>query len=74
MPQWWRASLRGIRLDWVITGWAQMNGLRGPVWGAENMQARVEHDIYYIDNWSVLLDIKIIFLTFFRGMAGENSY
>jgi Undecaprenyl-phosphate glucose phosphotransferase len=57
-----------------ITGWAQVNGLRGPVWGAENMQARVEHDIYYIDNWSVLLDIKIIFLTFFRGMTGENTY
>jgi putative colanic acid biosynthesis UDP-glucose lipid carrier transferase len=57
-----------------ITGWAPVNGLRGPVWVAENMQARVEHDIYYIDNWSVLLDIKIILLTFFRGMTGENSY
>jgi hypothetical protein len=46
-----------------ITGWAQVNGLRGETDTIEKMQRRVEDDLYYIDNWSFLLDLKIILLT-----------
>ena len=48
-----------------ITGWAQVNGHRGETDTLEKMQRRVEHDLYYIDNWSFLLDMKIILLTLF---------
>lgn len=46
-----------------ITGWAQVNGLRGETKKLEKMKARVEHDIYYADNWSLLLDLKILLMT-----------
>ena len=48
-----------------ITGWAQVNGYRGDTDTLEKMQRRVEHDLYYIDNWSLLLDLKIILMTLF---------
>ena len=53
-----------------ITGWAQINGLRGDT----SIQERIEADIYYIENWSFWLDLKIIALTPFRGMVNENAY
>jgi len=46
-----------------ITGWAQVNGLRGDT----SIKARIEHDLYYIENWNVLLDVKILFMTIFGG-------
>jgi len=57
-----------------ITGWAQVNGWRGETDSLEKMRSRVEHDLHYIRNWSVLLDIKIVFLTLFKGFAGANAY
>src|SRR5581483_5809369 len=57
-----------------ITGWAQINGHRGVTNTLEKMQRRVEHDLYYIDNWSFLLDIKIILLTLFSKRAYVNAY
>jgi len=46
-----------------ITGWAQVNGLRGETEIPEKMRARIEHDVYYIENWSILYDIKILIMT-----------
>lgn len=57
-----------------ITGWAQMCGYRGETDTLEKMQKRVEHDLWYIDNWSVRLDIKIIILTIFKGFINKNAY
>ena len=53
-----------------ITGWAQINGLRGDT----SIQERIEADIYYIENWSFWLDLKIILMTPFKGMVNENAY
>ncbi|KXG76292.1 undecaprenyl-phosphate glucose phosphotransferase [Thermotalea metallivorans] len=53
-----------------ITGWAQVNGWRGDT----SIKRRIEHDIYYIENWSLWLDIKIIFLTIFKGFINKNAY
>ena len=57
-----------------ITGWAQINGYRGETDTLEKMQKRVEYDLYYIQHWSLWLDLKIIFLTIFKGFAGKNAY
>ena len=57
-----------------ITGWAQVNGHRGTTDTLEKMERRVEHDLYYIDNWSFLLDLKIILLTVFSKKAYMNAY
>lgn len=58
-----------------ITGWAQINGYRGETKELIDMQNRVEHDIWYIENWSILLDIKIIIKTIFNVFKGEkNAY
>lgn len=57
-----------------ITGWAQVNGHRGETDTLEKMQRRVEHDLYYIDNWSFLLDLKIILLTLFSKKSYLNAY
>jgi len=53
-----------------ITGWAQVNGWRGDT----DLQSRIEHDLYYIDNWSLWLDLKIIFMTLFKGLVNKNAY
>jgi len=58
-----------------ITGWAQVNGFRGETNYVELMEKRIEHDIWYLENWSMMLDVKIAFLTIiniFRG--GKNVY
>jgi exopolysaccharide biosynthesis polyprenyl glycosylphosphotransferase len=57
-----------------ITGWAQVNGFRGGTDTLEKMQRRVDHDLYYIDNWSFLLDMKIIVMTLFSRNAYTNAY
>ena len=57
-----------------ITGWAQVNGSRGSTDTLEKMQRRVELDLYYIDNWSLLLDCKIVLLTLFSRKAYQNAY
>jgi Undecaprenyl-phosphate glucose phosphotransferase len=57
-----------------ITGWAQINGWRGETDTPEKIQKRVEHDLYYIDNWSVLLDVYILLKTPFALLGGENAY
>lgn len=55
-----------------ITGWAQVHGLRGITQTDEMMRRRVEYDLYYINNWSLLLDIKIILLTLKKGLLNQN--
>lgn len=57
-----------------ITGWAQVNGYRGETDTLEKMQKRVEHDLWYIDNWSLGLDLKIIVQTVFKGFRDTNAY
>jgi Undecaprenyl-phosphate glucose phosphotransferase len=57
-----------------ITGWAQVNGLRGEVDSPSKIQQRVHYDLYYIDNWSLLLDLKILVLTLFVGFIHRNAY
>ena len=56
-----------------ITGWAQVNGLRGDTSGEGKMRSRVEHDLWYIDNWSPLLDLRILWLTVFSRKAYRNA-
>lgn len=58
-----------------ITGWAQINGFRGEVSDTRQIKLRVENDIWYLENWNVWLDIKIIFLTIFKIFKGDkNAY
>lgn len=57
-----------------ITGWAQVKGYRGETDTLEKMQKRVECDLWYLDNWSLWLDIKIIFWTVFKGFIGKAAY
>lgn len=53
-----------------ITGWAQVNGWRGDT----DLKTRIEYDLYYIENWSLLFDIKIILLTIFKGFVNKHAY
>ena len=53
-----------------LTGWAQINGLRGDT----SIEKRIEHDLYYIENWTFEFDIKIIILTVFIGFINKNAY
>jgi Undecaprenyl-phosphate glucose phosphotransferase len=57
-----------------ITGWAQVNGYRGATDTFEKMQQRIEYDLYYVDNWSFLFDVKIIMMTLFSKRAYTNAY
>ena len=57
-----------------ITGWAQVNGWRGETDTLDKMQKRVEYDLHYIRNWSIALDLKIIFLTIIRGFRDPGAY
>jgi len=56
-----------------ITGLAQVSGFRGEVESDKDIIGRVQHDIFYIENWSFFLDLKIIFQTFFNTMNGEEK-
>lgn len=53
-----------------LTGWAQVNGYRGDT----SIRKRIEYDLYYIENWTVGLDIKILFMTIFKGFINKNAY
>jgi len=53
-----------------ITGWAQVNGWRGDT----SIAKRVEHDLYYLRNWSFTFDLQIILLTLLRGVSHKNAY
>lgn len=57
-----------------ITGWAQINGWRGELDTPEKLQQRVEHDLYYIENWSLLFDVYILLRTPFALLKTENAY
>jgi lipopolysaccharide/colanic/teichoic acid biosynthesis glycosyltransferase len=57
-----------------ITGWAQINGWRGEVDNEEKIQKRVEFDLYYIENWSVLFDAYILLKTPLALLKSENAY
>jgi putative colanic acid biosysnthesis UDP-glucose lipid carrier transferase len=53
-----------------ITGWAQIHGWRGDT----DLKTRIEYDLYYIEHWSLWLDLRIIFLTLFKGFVNKNAY
>ena len=53
-----------------ITGWAQVNGYRGDT----SIEERINHDLYYIENWTFSFDLRIIFLTVFKGFINKNAY
>ncbi len=53
-----------------LTGWAQINGFRGDT----SIRKRIEHDLYYIENWTLGFDFKIMFLTIFKGFINKNAY
>ncbi|MFC3816737.1 undecaprenyl-phosphate glucose phosphotransferase [Lysobacter sp. GCM10012299] len=57
-----------------ITGWAQVNGLRGETDTVDKMSARVEYDLHYMQNWSLLLDLRIIAMTVVKGFIGKAAY
>jgi Undecaprenyl-phosphate glucose phosphotransferase len=57
-----------------ITGWAQVNGWRGETDTVEQIRKRVEHDLYYIEHWSILLDLKIIVRTILGGFTGQHAF
>ena len=57
-----------------ITGWAQINGWRGDTDTQEKIQRRIEHDLYYIENWSLMFDIYIVLRTPFALIKAENAY
>ena len=57
-----------------ITGWAQINGFRGETDTLDKMKKRVEYDLFYIENWSVWFDLKIIIKTIFHGFVDKNAY
>jgi putative colanic acid biosynthesis UDP-glucose lipid carrier transferase len=74
----YRKKVRGYMLRHKvkpgITGWAQVNGWRGETDTLEKMEKRVEHDLDYIRNWSLLWDLQIIFMTVFGSGARKNAY
>jgi len=57
-----------------ITGWAQVNGRRGEIRSEEDIQARIDHDLYYVDHWSLWLDLKIVLATALGLFGHENAY
>ncbi|MEM7429370.1 MAG: sugar transferase [Pseudomonadota bacterium] len=57
-----------------ITGWAQIQGYRGPTEVEGSMEARLESDLYYAENWSIWLDLKIMLVTPFFGIFGKNAF
>jgi putative colanic acid biosynthesis UDP-glucose lipid carrier transferase len=56
-----------------VTGWAQVNGFRGEITDNLFLQKRIEHDIWYMENWTLLLDIKIILMTAFLSVKGDKN-
>ncbi len=64
------AYMLRLKMKAGITGWAQINGWRGDT----SLPKRIECDLYYIKNWSIWLDVKIIFFTFWKGFFNKNAY
>ena len=62
--------MRRLKMKAGLTGWAQVNGWRGNT----SLEKRIEFDLYYIKNWSLLFDIKIIFLTIWKGLINRHAY
>jgi exopolysaccharide biosynthesis polyprenyl glycosylphosphotransferase len=69
-----RRMLRRHNVKPGITGWAQVNGLRGETDTFEKMQKRIEHDLYYVDNWSFFFDLKIMIMTAVLKRVHTNAY
>jgi len=76
--QFYSEKIRGYfsrhRVKPGITGWAQINGLRGETNDLKKMEARVDYDIYYEENWSLLFDLRILIMTIFVCITGRNAY
>nr|WP_295458811.1 undecaprenyl-phosphate glucose phosphotransferase [uncultured Thiodictyon sp.] len=76
--EFYRSRVKGYMLRHKVkpgvTGWAQINGWRGETDELYKMEKRVEYDFWYIRNWSLGLDLKIILLTTLRGFRGKNAY
>jgi len=76
--EYYRLQIKGYMLRHSvkpgITGWAQVNGWRGETEIQEKMEKRIQCDLWYIQNWSTWLDMKIILLTIIKGLRGENAY
>ncbi len=74
----YRRQIRGYMLRHKIkpgiTGWAQVNGARGETDTIDKMERRIEYDLEYLDNWSLILDIKIIFMTIADILIRQNAY
>jgi putative colanic acid biosynthesis UDP-glucose lipid carrier transferase len=68
------AYMQRHRVKPGITGWAQINGWRGETDTLDKMEKRVEYDLYYIENWSLWFDLKIIFITLFKGFVHQKAY
>ncbi|NIE56309.1 MULTISPECIES: undecaprenyl-phosphate glucose phosphotransferase [unclassified Burkholderia] len=66
--------IQRYRIKPGITGWAQVNGLRGETDQVEKMRKRVEHDLYYLNNWSFALDMRIVAATVLCGFTHRNAY
>ena len=76
--EYYRQKIQGYMLRHLvrpgITGWAQVNGLRGETETLDKMQARIEYDLQYLRQWSLWLDVVIIFKTFSTVLKRENAY
>ncbi|MFK5985215.1 MAG: undecaprenyl-phosphate glucose phosphotransferase [Pseudomonadota bacterium] len=76
--EYYRKEIEGYMLRHMvkpgITGWAQVNGYRGETKELYKMEKRVEYDLFYIRNWSIFFDMKIIFMTIFKGFINKNAY
>ncbi|GAB6139484.1 undecaprenyl-phosphate glucose phosphotransferase [Methylosoma difficile] len=76
--EFYRGQIQGYMLRHKvkpgITGWAQINGFRGETDTLDKMEGRIQYDLEYIKNWSIWLDVKIIFLTIFKGFFGSKAY
>jgi putative colanic acid biosynthesis UDP-glucose lipid carrier transferase len=68
------AFMQRHRVKPGMTGWAQVNGYRGETDTLEKMRKRLEHDLYYIENWSLLLDLRILALTLVRAWRDVHAY
>lgn len=78
MNEHYRSKVKGYMLRHKvrpgITGWAQVNGWRGETDTLEKITKRVEHDLWYIQHWSLRLDARILVMTAFNGFVGRNAY
>ncbi len=74
LPKWSRAISPATQVKPGVTGWAQINGWRGEIDTDDKIKKRTEFDLYYIENWSLWLDLKILFLTPIRLLKSENAY